>query len=82
MNIPSEHGMQWNITNGTSSMEHHHWDIINRTSPVELLQDLGGCAMHNKPQWSKGMIVACMTIHKASVLEYVLEHLQQNITSG
>jgi hypothetical protein len=37
--------------------------------------------MHNKRQWSKGMIVACMTIHKSSVLEYVLEHLQQNITS-
>ena len=62
------HCMLCNITDGASSME--------------VLQELGGCAMHHKYHWSKGIrTFECMSIHKSSVPECVMEHFQQNITS-
>lgn len=57
-------------------------NIINGTSSMEMLQELGGCAMHHKYHWSKGIrTFECMLIHKSSVPECVMKHFQQNIIS-
>ena len=80
---------QWSKkVTATCLLDHTHthcmlYNIINGTASMEVLQEMGGCAMHNKYQWSKGIrTFACMSIHNSSVPECVMEHFQQSITSG
>ena len=83
---------QWskNVT-ANCLLDHTHtqcmlYNIIDGTASMEVLQEMRGCAMHNKYQWSKGIrAFACMSIHNSGVperVECVMEHFQQSITSG